>query len=887
MIDSSGEILIELETWIIGWRAQQAAFPPLPVSKYGVDWNALIRASVLTPLVSKPLPQPRPQPIGPGPAAATAAGVVAVRAATAAMAGSAPGTTSAATATVPVGLTTAPAQTNLFTGLGWTEQRTASWAPKGATSRIASRDNLGGRTFDNKMHRNFPEWGGRLGWHLIRQITPVFCVPANMDLLAYWDRVEDRLYKIRNCEDIDGNKRELALFAPPIDPMQLVRMKAAGLSLDDVLGAGNGDLPPYRFLYLVDRAKALAGSLASFGTAMLSAMERRDAEEMDRLRLTQQFNLANLTTKMRQMEIDNATQSLAAVTRQLEAAQYRSDFYAGLISGDRSSWESAESGLRHTVSGIYVVEALIDGLSAIFAALPQVGSPFAMKYGGVELNTTLRRAGNALSATAEGMTAIANSLSIEGNFARRSEGWTNQKTLADYDVKSLTSQVTAASIRLDITNKAMDLHQKGIDQIQEMLDLTDGKFTNHGLYVWLSTQLQRLYRSAYQNALALAKLTEKAYRFERGEDGSTGLSATYWDPAHLGLLAGESLLIDLQTMERRFLETNYRELEIDQAFSLSQIDPKALVMLRQTGECSFTLAEPFFDLAYPGHYKRRVKAVRLTIPCITGPYVNVSASLSLTSSWLRGTAQPGAALVAVPPTRSTTIATSTAQNDSGVFELSFRDERYMPFEGLGAISQWSLTLPKAFRQFDYQTINDVIVSISYTAEQDGALRDRVEVQNAALVGSIVNYFTNNPGRRLLSLRQDFSAAFTRLLRSPPNTPMQIEIGDRNLPLFVQGRNLQVQRAALLLRTGAGVAPNGLTLQVDGTPVNAFPVDATLGNLPAGALPGAFSGNLKSTHTFAVTAAGNLAPASPLPGDTSAIDASKLEDVLVYLEYTFA
>ena len=87
--------------------------------------------------------------------------------------------------------------------------------------------------------------------------------------------------------DIDGNKRQLALFAPPINPMQLVAMRAAGLSLEDVLGVSNGNLPPYRFLYLVDRAKALAASLSGYGAAMLSAMEKRDGEDLNRLRLTQ------------------------------------------------------------------------------------------------------------------------------------------------------------------------------------------------------------------------------------------------------------------------------------------------------------------------------------------------------------------------------------------------------------------------------------------------------------------------------------------------------------------------------------------------------------------------------------------------------------------------
>ena len=66
------------------------------------------------------------------------------------------------------------------------------------------------------------------------------------------------------------------------------------------------------------------------------------------------------------------------------------------------------------------------------------------------------------------------------------------------------------------------------------------------------------------------------------------------------------MLVDLQNLERRFLETNYRGLEIDQAFSLTQIDPEALVRLRETGECEFTVPEAFFDIFYPGHYRRRL-----------------------------------------------------------------------------------------------------------------------------------------------------------------------------------------------------------------------------------------------------------------------------------------
>src|SRR5262245_42857491 len=176
-------------------------------------------------------------------------------------------------------------------------------------------------------------------------------------------------------------------------------------------------------------------------------------------------------------------------------------------------------------------------------------------------------------------------------------------------------------------------------------------------------------------------------------------------------------------MERRFIETNYRTPEIDQPFSLAQIDPAALAKLRETGECTFNLHEVFFDLFYPGQYNRRIRAVRLTIPAVTGPYTNVAATLSLTENKVRRdpdtqTTGWNDRLTVEPLRRSVSIATSTAQADSGVFEFSFRDERYMPFEGAGAVSTWRLVLPKTFRAFDYHTITDVIVQVSYTAKDD-------------------------------------------------------------------------------------------------------------------------------------------------------------------------
>lgn len=261
-----------------------------------------------------------------------------------------------------------------------------------------------------------------------------------------------------------------------------------------------------------------------------------------------------------------------------------------------------------------------------------------------------------------------------------------------------------------------------------MFEFFREKFSSVDRYRLLSNDLRRLHRMGFNSGLSMAKVAEQAFRAER-TDEDTALSGNYWDADHAGLLAGERLLVDLQRLEQEFIESNYRQLEIEQSFSLAQFAPQELATLQRTGECRFIVPEWFFDLFYPGQYRRRLKAVRLTIPCVTGPYANVGATLRLEESSIRlkvpdAGATSLAAPIPVPLRHTVSMATSKAQYDAGVFDFSFRDERYMPFEGGGAIGTWHVSLPKTLRVFDYGTISDVILHLSYTADFNEGLKSR-------------------------------------------------------------------------------------------------------------------------------------------------------------------
>lgn len=157
--------------------------------------------------------------------------------------------------------------------------------------------------------------------------------------------------------------------------------------------------------------------------------------------------------------------------------------------------------------------------------------------------------------------------------------------------------------------------------------------------------------------------------------------------------------------------------------------PLSLISLKETGACEIEVPESFFDADYPGQYMRRIKNVTLTIPCVVGPYTSLNCRLTLLGNKTRVSGSPGDQypedvengddrfvnnFAAVQ-----SIATSHGMNDSGLFEVNFRDERYLPFEGAGAISRWRLEMPKENNAFDFETISDVILHFKYTSREGG------------------------------------------------------------------------------------------------------------------------------------------------------------------------
>ncbi|MCP5107466.1 MAG: hypothetical protein GY950_29025 [bacterium] len=715
-----------------------------------------------------------------------------------------------------------------------------------------------------------------------------FCLPENENLLGYWDTVADRLYKIRNCMNIEGVVRQLALFEPPIDPALLVKAAAAGVDIGSVLSDMKAPLPHYRFQHLLSKAVELCADVKTLGNSLLSALEKKDAEEMALLRSGHEIKIHEAMRAIKEKNIEEAETAIESLNKTKELAQIRHQYYTGreyMNSNEKLHLDKLESalvfqGIGQGLELLAGVLALIPqfkvGVAGAFGS-PQVG----VEIGGVQMSTAIQVASRVMSFISNIKNFEATKASIKGGYDRRQDDWGLQESLAAKEIEQIDIQIASAEIRKAIAEKDLQNQELQIENSKEVLDTMKNKYTNKQLYSWMTGQISGIYFQAYKMAYDMAKRAEKVFRFELGLTDSDYIQFGYWDSLKKGLLAGEKLHNDLKSLDIAFIEQNKREYEIGKHISMAMLNPLALVQLKEQGSCEVDIPEILFDLDYPGQYMRRIKSVSLTIPCVSGPYASVSCKLTLLQNRIRASVDTssGYAYEGISDTRFIhniigiqSIAASSAQNDDGLFELNFRDERYLPFEGGGAVSTWRLELPSDFRAFDYNSISDVIIHMNYTAREGGdLLKTAVSGEMTDAVNNMLKDFEGNGTEllRVFSLKHEFSNDWHQLF-SGPEQVATLKIETRHFPYIFHDWDLDLSGVTVFLqpKEGSVIDTGGLTFSIKGKAAGAW-TDSVHGNLKEAEV--ALTGD--PLGDWAVQAGG------------SGLDSGVLDNIYLLLRYT--
>ncbi len=685
-----------------------------------------------------------------------------------------------------------------------------------------------------------PEGGNELPASPVTLSMLYFCIPSNEKMFEYWDRVADRLFKIRHCQNIDGVERSLALFAPPIDPGMLVRAAASGLDLSSVIAGFNAPTPYYRFNVLSQKATELAQEVRGLGNSLLQALEKKDAEALTLLRSELELKVLNAIKDIKKLQINESKEQIEVLKRTKKVTEERQKYYTSIqkiISKEQLNLDKLKEANDYQIKS-QIVRTIAGALRLIpefhVGASGFGGSPkVVMQLGGSAISTATSIGADILNILSSIASYEASRASILGGYDRRFDDWKLQERLATKELTSIEKQITAAEIRKEIAETDLKNHELQIDNAKKTDDFMRSKFTNKDLYDWMIGQISAVYFKSYQLAHDFAKKAERCYRFELGNDDSF-ISYGYWDSMKKGLQSADNLIHDIKRMEAGYLDKNKREYEITKHVSLAQLDPLALVRLRASGICDFEIPEVLYDMDHAGQYFRRLKSVSISLPCIAGPYTSVSAKLSLVNNRYRKNINPDNAAnteYAENPGNDErfiynigaiqSIATSNAQNDSGIFELNFRDERYLPFENTGAISSWRLELPTEVRQFDYNTISDVIVHIKYTAREGGSglktaansvLKDQLEAIKQGL---------GQTGLHIaLNMKHDLPNEW---LLFKKNGTIDLTLDKTRLPYMVQPFDTaEIESVLFVAKIKSN--PATFTLNVDGVAINLSKID---------------------------------------------------------------
>ena len=567
-----------------------------------------------------------------------------------------------------------------------------------------------------------------------------FTVPRNDTLFSYWDKIADRLYKIRNSLNIEGVKRTLSLFAPPIDPGMLVKARAMGLSVDSILNSTNDKRSIYRFRVIVKLAVDMAKDAAEMGRNLLAILEKKDAEQLQVFKAKCDKAVIAESKAVHEMEVKSLEAEKVRLEEKKTAKKSTSKKKKAmhLVSTAEKKYQK----LMDKVAKIQeIVEKVRNAASATFkipdfkfgAVTNMFGGPrFDMEsIGGTKLAENLVSAAESYASRFAQRQLDAAKTKLQAELERRKKEWLVEDEVADAEVVEVEKQEVVNEIKTQQVEKKQKNIENEILRSEEIYDVLSEKFTNNDLYVWLEKELGKVFRQYVNLLIDVAKMAERAYHFEI--DGTTDtvsefIGNNYWDSFYKGLLAPERILLDLRRMEKAYLENDRHEMEITRPIRLSELQAKAslyncqgdfampLDNLKVNGNCEFVITKEFFISEFDGHSFQRIKNIQLVIKLSEGiELYSLNAEMNLIGSKILVNNKEIQMMF-----NDSTMATSLAHLETAKNNCSYDSEKTTLFEGLGAISQWSLKIKGLEKgSNDLYPIEDVFVYLTYTARKGG------------------------------------------------------------------------------------------------------------------------------------------------------------------------
>ena len=548
------------------------------------------------------------------------------------------------------------------------------------------------------------------------------------------------------------------------------------------LGYRDDYIPPWRFPFLLERARYFADHAKNAQREYLNFLSNAEREEFQELTVAQAVELekSNIrieTTRVEQLrlevEVAKLSQELAAFTE--NNAQRRLERYQEFdVRADELGDEVLED--ANIRVGIQVAQGAVAGASTgaqIGSAIPGVGSAAGAVVGGI--------VGGAMSFFSSSGQEDAQAAQI-GIAAEQREFEKFNLTLAMSEAR-LASAVASAQVGISRAGLVVAGMQRAAALLRhefavQSLNFLRNRTLNAEMWYRLAAMIRDISNTYMRYVVELAFLAEQAYEFEA--DKRINVIRFDYDVSEVGsLLAADFLLRDLDTLEQDLIvNQQQRQQQTRYILSLAREFPEALQELRDNGSTIFSLRLEQLERRFPGLFNIRIGTVEVTPVALMDPtrfslemtYLGASQvrlkaqpdtppgilspsflnrnDLKVGDDWLPSIHDEWPVKIRITGPETTIFSGLTLQERSAIFPFIASSQRNA-FEGLGAAASWRIDMSMKENQVVPGTLVDLLLTLTVSGYYDVDLRtaiDRAQRRTTVLT-------------QWLSARQHFADAF--------------------------------------------------------------------------------------------------------------------------------
>ena len=516
-------------------------------------------------------------------------------------------------------------------------------------------------------------------------------------------------------------------------------------------------VPPWRFQFLLERARYFAEHAKNAQREYLNFLSNAEREEFQELSAAQNVEMEKSNVRIEGAKVDQ--------TRLEVAAAFQSAMLASITASDAQARLDAYTNFDEQADELVGTGTLGLLWGNALSALPE---PFSEAVGDVY----------------DFFTGGASSKALDRRIAalqREYEKFSLSLTVQEAGQAEVVaqSQLAVAQAGLAVAGLQRQAALLRHEFALQNLEFLRNRVLNAEQWYRLAAAIRSVSETYLRYSVELAFLAEQAYEFEA--DKRINVIRFDYDLSEVGdFLAADFLMRDLDTLEQDLIVTQrQRQQQVRYVLSMAREFPEALQAIRDTGKTTFNLRLEQLEKRFPGLYNLRIGAVdvlpvalldstrfslelihlgtsqvRLKAQPDTPPGTPSSSPLNTNDlpvpagGWLAGLQEAWPIKLRVTGPETDVYSGLTRQDASAVFAFATTSQRHA-FEALGAAAAWQVDFTARGNQVVPDSLADLLITFTLSGYHDFELRAAIDAampQMTALTS-------------FLSARQGFPDAF--------------------------------------------------------------------------------------------------------------------------------